>query len=66
MVSAWITDLERIWRLWNTGSVFKGGQAPMILSVSRRALGYDLRRSQMMMGMTDTYKDIKSDILANA
>jgi hypothetical protein len=22
-VAAWIDDLERIWRLWNTGSVFK-------------------------------------------
>lgn len=48
---AWKKDLERIWKLWNGPSIFKGWQAPMILSVSRRALGYDLRRSQMQMPM---------------
>ncbi len=65
-LDSWITDLERIWRLWNTGSVFKSGQSPMILSVSRRALGYDLRRSQMQMSMTDGYTRIKKEILWEA
>ncbi len=61
--AAWIADLERIWKLWNGPSVFKWGQAPMILSVSRRALGYDLRRSQMIMPMTSTYDVLKNEIL---
>lgn len=59
----WIQDVERIWRLWSIWSVFKGGQAPTILSLSRRALGYDLRRSQMPMPMLQKYESLKQELL---
>ncbi len=62
-VEAWITDIERIWKLFRIGSTIKGKYTPTILSISRRALGYDLRRSETGVYFTREYEKIKGELL---
>lgn len=62
-IEAWIADIERIWKLFRIGSTIKGKYTPTILSVSRRALGYDLRRSETGVHFTRGYEKIKEELL---
>lgn len=62
-VEAWITDVERIWKNYKI-SFFKRVQAPPILTVSRRAFGYDLEESQNGVYFTREYARIKTELLA--
>lgn len=43
---SWLQDIWKIWRLFHS-AVYKQIQSPPILSISKRALGYDFRRSQL-------------------
>lgn len=52
--SDWIEDLERIWKLFHL-AVYKQIQCPPIISVSKRALGFDFRRSQLPPCYTKNY-----------
>lgn len=60
--SDWITDLERVWRLFHL-AVFKQIQSPPIISVSKRSLGYDFRRSQLPAHYTQKYLLLKKQIM---
>lgn len=60
---AWIADIERIWKLFRIGSTIKGKYAPTILSISRRALGYDLRRSETGVYFTRGYEKAKNELV---
>lgn len=60
---AFITDLERIWKNYKI-SYFKRIQAPPILTVSRRAFGYDLEESQNGVYFSRKYATIKIRILS--
>ncbi len=57
-VEAWVTDLEKIWRLYHI-AVFKQIQSPPVISVAKRSLGYDFRRSQLENHLTTKYKELK-------
>ena len=56
-----IMDLERIWKNYKI-SYFKRIQAPPILTVSRRAFGYDLEESQNGVYFSRKYISIKNRI----
>ncbi len=58
-----IADLEHKWRLFKL-NVFKRIQAPPIITVSRRAFGYDLRESQTGVYYTRKFQKIKSQLIA--
>lgn len=60
---SFITDLERIWKNYKI-SYFKRIQAPPILTVSRRAFGYDLEESQNGVHFSRNYATIKNKILS--
>jgi NAD+ synthase (glutamine-hydrolysing) len=62
-IGEWITDLERIWRAFRGPSTIKGKYTPTILSISRRALGYDLRRSEMSVYFGKKYEEKKEELL---
>lgn len=62
-VESWIADIERIWKLFRGPSTIKGKYVPTILSVSRRALGYDLRRSETGAYFTQGYEKMKAELL---
>lgn len=62
-VEDWIADIERIWKLFRIGSTIKGKYIPTIISVSRRALGYDLRRSETGVYFTRKYEEMKKELL---
>lgn len=63
-VEAWISDVERIWRLFKGPSAIKGKYVPTIVSVSRRPLGYDLRRAESGVYFTRAYARRKQELLA--
>jgi NAD+ synthase (glutamine-hydrolysing) len=60
---SFIADLERIWKNYKI-SYFKRIQAPPILTVSRRAFGYDLEESQNGVYFSRKYATIKNRILS--
>ena len=63
-VDAFIRDLEWIWRLLH-GGIFKRIQAPPILTMSRRAFGFDLRESQAAgYEWSEEYQAMKESLLA--
>lgn len=62
-VGAWIMDIERIWKAFKGASTIKGKYTPTIISISRRALGYDLRRSEMSIYFGKKYEDKKTELL---
>jgi NAD+ synthase (glutamine-hydrolysing) len=57
-----IRDLEKWWTLFKI-NYFKRIQGPPIISVSRRAFGYDLRESQNGVYYTMAYKKLKGKLL---
>lgn len=62
---AFITDLERIYRLFKL-NVFKRVQGCPIIRVSRKGFGFDLRESMLQgpLYYTQGYENLKSELLA--
>ncbi len=58
----WVTDIERVWKLFHI-AIYKQIQSPPIISISKRALGYDFRRSQTPAYFTQRYFQLKDRIL---
>lgn len=59
----WLEDLEKIWELYHR-AIFKQIQSPPIITVSKRSLGYDFRRSQTAAYLTKQYTVYKGAILS--
>lgn len=62
--ASFIADLEHKWRLYKI-SYFKRIQAPPIITVSKRAFGFDLRESQNGIYFTREYLRLKELLLSN-
>ncbi len=60
----WLTDLEKTWQLYHL-AVFKQIQSPPILTISKRGLGYDFRRSQLPPHLTKKYHKLRENISYN-
>lgn len=58
-----ITDLERWWKLFCGLAVAKRIQAPPIISISRRAYGYDHREAQLTPYFSREYYKLKNKLL---
>ncbi len=58
-----IDDLEHKWRSYKI-SIFKRIQAPPVITVSRRAFGFDLREAQNSYHFTRRYLKLKEEILS--
>ena len=60
-----IDDLEKWWNLYNGLAIAKRIQAPPIVTVSRRAFGFDLREAQVNVAgsYSDKYKKLKTQLL---
>lgn len=63
--SALISDLERWWRLFSGFAVAKRIQAPPILSLTKRAFGYDHREAQLAPYFSREYYQLKEELLQN-
>lgn len=61
---ALIDDLERWWRLFAGFAVAKRIQAPPILSLTKRAFGYDHREAQLTPYFSREYYALKDELLA--
>lgn len=59
---AFVTDLEHKWRLFKT-AYFKRIQSPPILTVSKRAFGFDLREAQNGVYFTRRYQEMKAELM---
>src|SRR3989339_198755 len=57
-----VADLEKHWALYRR-AFFKTNQMPPILIVSKRAFGYDLRRSMVTPHFTGRYRRLKAFVL---
>lgn len=62
--ASFISDLERWWNLFCALSVAKRIQAPPILSISKRAYGYDHRESQLGPYYSRHYLEMKAKALS--
>ena len=60
---SFIEDLEHKWRLFKL-SIFKRIQSPPIITVSKRAFGFDLRESKNSAHFTRNYSQLKKSILS--
>ena len=60
---AFIADLERWWKLFCGLAVAKRIQAPPIVSISRRAYGYDHREAQLTHYFSREYYKLKNELL---
>lgn len=60
-----ITDLERWWKLFAGFAVAKRIQAPPILSLTKRAFGYDHREAQLSPYFSREYMEMKEKLLKN-
>ena len=58
-----IADLERWWKLFAGFSVAKRIQAPPILSITKRAFGYDHREAQLTPYFSREYYELKEELL---
>ena len=63
--AAFITDLELWWKLFCGLAVAKRIQAPPIVSISRRAYGYDHREAQLTPYFSREYYKLKNELLKN-
>lgn len=61
---AFIKDIERIYSLLKI-NFFKRVQAPPILTLSKRAFGFDLREAQNGVYYTRKYRQLKEFILSH-
>jgi NAD+ synthase (glutamine-hydrolysing) len=64
--AAFIQDLEKWFKLFAGFSVAKRIQAPPVISVSRRAYGYDHREAQLVPYFSLHYQELKAAILEAA
>jgi NAD+ synthase (glutamine-hydrolysing) len=62
-VESFINDLEKWWTLHDGMSYYKRIQAPPILSVSKRAYGFDLRETQKKAFYSHRYQELKNKVL---
>lgn len=60
-----IADLERWWRLFSGFAVAKRIQAPPIMSITKRAFGYDHREAQLTPYFSREYYALKDELLSN-
>ena len=60
---AFVDDLEHWWKLFSGFAVAKRIQAPPIISLSRRAYGYDHREAQLMPYFSLEYQCLKTNLL---
>ena len=61
---AFVTDLERWWKLFSGFAVAKRIQAPPILSLSKRSFGYDHREAQLTPYFSREYYQLKEELLS--
>ena len=59
-VRSFIDDLERWWKLFCGLAVAKRIQAPPILTISKRAYGYDHREAQLKPFYSRKYREMKA------
>ena len=62
---ALINDLERWWRLFSGFAVAKRIQAPPVMSLTKRAFGYDHRESQLTPYFSREYYQLKEELLSH-
>ena len=62
---ALIADLERWWRLFAGFAVAKRIQAPPVLSLTKRAFGYDHREAQLTPYFSREYHLLKKELLSH-
>lgn len=62
-VVEFIADLERWWKLFAGFSVAKRIQAPPIMSITKRAFGYDHREAQLTPYFSREYYQLKEELL---
>ena len=62
--NAFISDLERWWKLYQGMGLVKRIQAPPILAVKKRAFGFDHREALMGAYFTQQYETLKRELLA--
>ena len=60
-----IVDLERWWKLFAGFAVAKRIQAPPVLSLTKRAFGYDHRESQLTPYFSREYYQLKEELLSH-
>lgn len=60
---AFIIDLERWWKLFCGLAVAKRIQAPPVISITRRAYGYDHREAQLTPYFSREYYKLKNELL---
>lgn len=60
--AAFVTEVERLWKLYKI-NYFKRVQAPPIITVSKRAFGFDLREAQNGVHFTRRFQVLKARIL---
>ena len=60
---SFIADLEHWWKLMHTLAVAKRIQAPPIVSITRRAYGYDHREAQLTPYFPREYHRLKAQLL---
>ena len=60
--ASFVADLEHKWRLYKL-NYFKRIQAPPIITVSKRAFGFDLRDAQNGVYFTQKYLKLKEELL---
>ena len=60
-----IEDLERWWKCYNGLGLAKRIQSPPILTLSKRAFGFDQRESQVGVLFTQTYLCLKEKLLSS-
>ena len=60
---SFIADLEHWWKLMHTLAVAKRIQAPPIVSITRRAYGYDHREAQLTPYFPREYHKLKAQLL---
>lgn len=61
---AFIEDLEKWWKLFNSLAVAKRVQAPPVLTLTRRSFGFDFRESITGPYFSRRYLDLKRDMLS--
>lgn len=61
--AGFIADLERWWKLFCGLAVAKRIQAPPVISISRRAYGYDHREAQLNPYFSREYYKLKNELL---
>lgn len=60
--AAFVAEVERLWKLYKI-NYFKRVQAPPIITVSKRAFGFDLREAQNGVHFTRRFQALKARIL---